>query len=543
MASRSNVLTRSMAVHGICGTGSWHSAAPACATAPTPRARLPAGTSWSHLFQATLLLPKLCLATLLQVGVRMSSATPAANSLGQLQRLSVRVGTLDTKPASVSLKLLYGRSVNRVIAVQIRIRSAIGAAAFANPRLGLTLTVNGTQTALALASTAEEMKDTIANALGGGWKGNANVQQYLGVRRMLESGGTGGAGGGSVLLVEIGADTSGSVTSGVSSLNIANVRLVQLPGPNIAALTNTSSCRFANPLAAPVAGSAAMEAFLRPSDPDVDFPGPLTDLAALIQTGNIQVADVAAAPAPREVAALAGTWALSLSNGTGVLQLPYDATAERVGQAVSALTGLQPSEVTVNDDMREGAYRARVWKVTFDGVYNYEAPLVMTAGPGLPADVLLAAEPNPGASWMYGKIRVSLGTYCDYVEFDPCEYQRLGNGEWRDRQAACRTERRRGHTCNWGRFGQRPRMLQVSQQHSSMMWWSTAAATGSQQGTRVTILGLEATQMRAPCLLATLYSTFRFHTAPLPPAHLNQRCLSFLPNYPCVVLIHAFTLQ
>lgn len=380
----------------------------------------------------------------------MSSATPAANSMGQLQRLSVRVGTLDTKPASVSLKLLYGRSEDHVIAVQIRIRSSIGAAAFANPRLGLALTVNGTETSLAVASTAEEMKNAIANALGGGWKSNANVQQYLGVRRMLESGGTGGT---SVLLVEIGAATSGSVTSGVSSLNIANARLVQLPGPNIAARTNTSSCRFANPLAAPVVGSAAMEAFLRPSDPDVDFPGPLTNLATLIQTGKLQVDDVTAAPVPREVAALAGTWQLSLSNGTGALQLPYDAAAERVGQAVSALTGLQPSEVIVNDDVRQGAYRARVWKVTFDGVYNYAAPLVMTAGPGLPAGILLAVEPNPGASWMYGKVRVSRGDYCEYVDFDPCEYGRLWGREGRVRYAPGFTKGRRGCSSNLGRSG------------------------------------------------------------------------------------------
>ncbi|PNH08719.1 Fibrocystin, partial [Tetrabaena socialis] len=359
----------------------------------------------------------------LQLGVRASSPDTRPNSIGEAQRLRVTTAHV---PRSVAVKLLYGgrttgsSGTTAVTAVWVSV-TVDDASRFTDWRLGLSLVVEGASVTFPLAATTAEIAAAIFGALLGP-SDTAAGRAAFGVRKVRQADNR-------TITIELGADAVVLPTLLISSARLVELPgLLPLPGPPAAA----AACKWANPLLAPVAGSAAAEAYGSAASLLAlgRRPGPAApNLTALYATFNLSVQP---APALMDAAAAAvpgGTWQLTVAGGssttgTTATMLPYDATPDQVYDAVVSLIGagrttadFNPT-VTVTAAVREGAYLATIWNITLpDWPVDDSTTLLPLPGPGFPADALLAVEVRRASQLPGGAVRVALGAACEWAEF------------------------------------------------------------------------------------------------------------------------------
>lgn len=304
-----------------------------------------------------------------QVAVRVTDDRVRPNTVERTIQLRVFGPSM---PRSVALKWLYVPSptVANSTAVQVTV-SADSAARFNDALLALNLTlewVNGTGVAgsgsappagpvrqlnvtLPLAVPSAEMTARLGAALGPPFNrttGGVGGAGLIGVRRVLS---------GAVLLLEIGASTAA-----MPHLAITAAALVALPSPPPTIVSNLSNCSFANPLMAPVPGSAAEAAYLAPPAPPATVV-PTASLATVLPALNVSYGP--APPPPEPASNPSGTWALRLLSGTDTRNLPYDISAAALLSVINDLTSNGPECAVVRTTVREGQYLANVWNITW----------------------------------------------------------------------------------------------------------------------------------------------------------------------------------
>ncbi|KXZ46107.1 hypothetical protein GPECTOR_47g384 [Gonium pectorale] len=290
---------------------------------------------------------------------------PPLNSAPEVQR--VRVATGVWRPPSIQLSYLYSS---------------------AEPVSGLSWSIglNGWPTvSVRLAATAPEIRELLASRLGSPVS-ESLLPSGFGVRRALAGGS---------LTLEVAVEQSLLGRLDVTS----PPRIVALPplGPVNPAATSTDGCQFANPLAQPLLGTRAQAAF---DGPPTDGPAlaPLEAERFAVSWQALPRVAAAGSTAPR------GAWRLSAPpgsrawSGSPTALLAFNATAEQLAAAVRALTGVADVEVSHARAVRQGSYLSYTWNVTF-----------------------LAGAPAPlcgGHAPPSGTVRVSHGSWCEFVELD-----------------------------------------------------------------------------------------------------------------------------
>ncbi|GFR45051.1 hypothetical protein Agub_g6422 [Astrephomene gubernaculifera] len=342
-----------------------------------------------------------------QLGVRVSSSSPATNSLSEVQRIHV---TSARVPRSVAISYMYVSSSSPpAVAVQVLV-SADSPTRFSDRRLGLQLVLNvlnGLATVkLPVAATAAELTATTIAALLESHNGTVLNNTTFGIRKSIS---------GTTLTLELGGDKEV-----LKAMNVVSFRLLDL-GTHVI-VPSITDCEFANPLLQPVTGTEAINAF-------TSLPSTAQTQAEALDLNLFTVTHRSAATV--QTSTPAGSWQLSVQTANGsfnVDTLPYNATAEQVATAVTNLTGIEVA-VYRSSNVRQGAYLATVWNITWPrlasgssstGRSSDSAAVTVLASPGVgfPSAAVLATEDRAASAAPSGTIRVSFGGECEWTELN-----------------------------------------------------------------------------------------------------------------------------
>ncbi|KAG2496270.1 hypothetical protein HYH03_005503 [Edaphochlamys debaryana] len=318
-----------------------------------------------------------------QVAVRVPVPEPRLNSMAEEQRITI---TTQSTQRMLYIKYLYGAGVGT--SIKRFELSTIVDASLDNDALGIKIEFDSVTVVVPATATAADMTAMVEEAFGGKGSLGSNRAQF-GVRKERKQGS---------LVIEFGINS----TLGDSiDFDGMTVELDTIRPKAYTYVADDSTCTYSNE-------------YNRP-DPSAGVPPPPPmDDATL----GVVLLEVPRFEVPRVVPG--GNIELYTGASETPITLPYDADASMVRAALRNLTNYDAT-VLANSTVREGAYFARIWNITFP---NYASssipPITARIEPNsAPDGVLVTTEVRPASDGLSGKFMVSFAGYCEAVAMEP----------------------------------------------------------------------------------------------------------------------------